>query len=129
MTLKPKRPCRRAGCPNTTHDGFCPEHQAERYRQQDRQRGEHHAIYSTKRWKRLRQMKLRADPLCELDEGCRRLAVEVHHREDVADRPDLAYEWGNLCSACKSCHSAETARQHLAARRPGSRTTRWGRGG
>ncbi len=64
-------------------------------------------IRATARWRRLRVMKLARDPLCE---DCRahgrgEPAVQVHHVEGLAERPDLAFAWSNLASLCTRCHA------------------------
>jgi 5-methylcytosine-specific restriction protein A len=78
---------------------------------------EHRGIYSSKRWRSLRQMKLNQDPFCELADLCVKRtghpapATVVDHIKAVIDEPDLAYEWTNLRSCCKPCHDSRTARE------------------
>jgi len=59
-------------------------------------------------WVRLRMMKLRADPVCQMP-GCEQPATEVHHVIALADGGENTL--GNLESLCKPCHSRETARR------------------
>lgn len=70
-------------------------------------------IYQTKRWKRLRAIKIVESPICE--ECWRRYgrveeAVDVHHRisfmstDDPLERERLAFDYDNLMSLCKKCH-------------------------
>lgn len=67
--------------------------------------------YNNRRWQRLRQGKLRTDPLCEdCKPGRTTPAREVHHKVKVSVRPDLMYEPTNLMSLCTRCHSKRTAR-------------------
>ena len=64
-------------------------------------------FYQSAAWRKLRCMKIAANPISEC--GCGSPTQDVHHRIDVRDRPDLALAWDNLVSMAKSCHSKETA--------------------
>lgn len=71
--------------------------------------GKHKAIYNTSRWKRLRLVKLRQDPLCEYCPGDRKkAAVDVDHFIAI-EAGGAPFDLSNLRSACKSCHSQKTA--------------------
>jgi len=59
-----------------------------------------------RRWRRLRLMKLRRDPLCA---KCGGPATEVHHVQAKRDGGSDALD--NLQSLCKPCHSAITMRE------------------
>lgn len=69
-------------------------------------------MYATRRWRRLRALKLYDNPLCELCEqrGVVKPAIDVHHKRSfmsvsVAEgRDELAYDMDNLMSLCKECH-------------------------
>lgn len=70
-------------------------------------------FYNTTEWTDLREYKLHEDPFCE---HCRRKdklipAVEVHHRIDITDAPELALIFSNLESLCHHCHSSHTAKE------------------
>jgi 5-methylcytosine-specific restriction endonuclease McrA len=56
-------------------------------------------------WQKLRLLKLRTDPLCEV---CGKLATQVHHRD--GNVYNLADE--NLASLCASCHARISAKEH-----------------
>ena len=66
-------------------------------------------INSGSKWKKIRDAKIKANPLCEI---CNKeLAQEVHHiqpLEDYIHDPEtmeqLAYDPSNLQSLCRSCH-------------------------
>lgn len=74
-------------------------------------------IYNTRRWKRLRELKLAEQPLCEvcLANGKVKQADDVHHVKsfvglvDKAERLALAFDYDNLQSICKACHGKEHA--------------------
>lgn len=65
-----------------------------------------------------RDLKLRKNPLCErcLLVGRHVEAEHVHHRTDVADAPELAYDLANLESLCHECHSRETIKRQRGSR-------------
>lgn len=57
-----------------------------------------------RRWRKIRLMQLRAEPLCV---SCGGAATEVDHITPLAAGGTHAFS--NLQSMCKSCHSAKTA--------------------
>lgn len=65
------------------------------------------ALRSSYRWQCVRMMKLKQSPLCEVCEknGRTTAAVQVHHRIDLCQRIDLAFDIDNLESVCTECHS------------------------
>lgn len=74
-------------------------------------------IYQDKRWKKLRALKLMANPLCERCEAKGKVtpAKDVHHivpfdqgttKEQIEE---LAYDYDNLMSVCDPCHDEEHA--------------------
>jgi 5-methylcytosine-specific restriction endonuclease McrA len=58
------------------------------------------------RWDRLSIEFRRRHPFCIFCEQAGRdtLTDLVDHIVPVVDRPDLRYDWENLCSLCKRCH-------------------------
>jgi len=81
--------------------------------------------YTSPGWRALRGAKLATAPFCEavLPDGsaCRALATEVDHlRPHQGPLDPLFWEWTNLSSKCKPCHSYKTAtRDSPFARRKG----------
>lgn len=78
------------------------------FNRQDRQK-----IYQSTRWKKLRLAKLMSQPLCELclAKGIITPAIDVHHIDSFmnytgTDRLSKAYDFTNLQSICKYCHSS-----------------------
>lgn len=67
--------------------------------------------YNTATWKRLRRLKLNANPLCE---GCaphrHTIASHVDHVRPISDGGDPFPALDGLRSLCPPCHSAKTAR-------------------
>lgn len=77
-------------------------------------RAERQAIYATKKWKKLRLVKLMQNPLCEkcLHKGIITPAVDVHHIDSFMNyegvkRKEVAFNINNLESLCKECHQRE----------------------
>lgn len=68
-------------------------------------------------WRKLRKAYLTEHPWCQCDE-CQegklrlRAATVVHHRIEIAQRPDLRLSWDNLQSMSKPCHDRHTGREH-----------------
>lgn len=68
------------------------------------------SFYTSPPWRRLRALKLAEDPFCErcLERNITVPAIDVHHIQEVDLRPELALEYNNLESLCKTCHGRET---------------------
>jgi 5-methylcytosine-specific restriction protein A len=74
--------------------------------------------YSTERWRNLRLMQLRSNPLCRLckEQGRDTEATVADHL--VPHRGDPALFWhGTLQSLCDPCHSSVKQREERAAAR------------
>jgi len=65
------------------------------------------AIYRDSRWPALRLAAKRRDGWCCVQCGSR-YRLEVDHVEPVRDRPDLAFDLGNLQTLCGPCHGRKT---------------------
>lgn len=69
------------------------------------------SIYNSTIWREMRLAKLQQNPTCEICEleGRVTLAADVHHLTSFVDFADeamsYAYDFANLCSVCKRCHS------------------------
>lgn len=75
---------------------------------------EYRKWYSTARWRRLREVKLAQDPLCEwcLEREDIEPATEVHHAEP--HRGDEAKFWaGPFLALCRHCHASRGQREDL----------------
>ena len=70
-------------------------------------------LIQDKRWRKMRRQKLSGTPLCErcTKEGRVRAATEVHHVVPIesaisdAEKTRLAYDFNNLQSLCRECHT------------------------
>lgn len=76
-------------------------------------------VYNSTRWKKLRTAFLNEFPLCAecLSRGRTVAAVLADHREPLALRLDLAYEWANLQSLCQACHNTKSVGERGQAER------------
>ncbi len=115
MPYKQPKPCRRPGCPELTHNGYCAKHQAKYLDQQrqskafyDRKRPSRSKRGYTRRWYRYREGYLQAHPLCINFDDCRRPAEVIDHIKPVAAGGEF-WDAENHQAMCKSCHDRKTA--------------------
>lgn len=115
-----QRPCAAGHCPSlaTPPARYCESHHDMELQVQ--QRAPDHRASSTKRgydrdWRTVRAAKLQAAfGFCEAKLACAgapmilRIAVQVHHVQRLASRPDLRLEQGNLMAVCRACHAELT---------------------
>jgi 5-methylcytosine-specific restriction enzyme A len=100
-------------CGKLTPGGRCDECKAAGEKARDARRGKTAERGYDARWRKLREWKLRNDPVCQIQTHCiDGLANEVDHCIPIVERPDLRLDWDNLQSSCKSCHSAKTKREN-----------------
>ena len=70
-------------------------------------------IYNSKTWKQLRELYYSDHPLCQrcLEKGIIKPSEEIHHKipfltgKTSDEIYELAYDYENLMSVCKQCHS------------------------
>lgn len=111
-----KRFCSKPGCPELVEIGarFCERHQREQQQAQDRRRGSSWKRGYDSDWRRLRDWKLRENPLCEecARQGRTAAADEVDHIKPFYGKDDpLRLDPDNLQSLCSLCHKRKTARE------------------
>jgi|SRR5688572_8187416 len=116
----PSRVCSQPGCPDLAipAQAHCGKHTPER--------GAHHKIYGTKRWRLFRlsilkqrrwcerclpQGKLKS-PIAGCTETTTGLSNHVHHKIDLADG-GAPFDPNNVEALSHSCHSRETAARRL----------------
>jgi 5-methylcytosine-specific restriction endonuclease McrA len=77
-------------------------------------------IRNSVRWRRVRAWVLAQEPLCRDIFGWHAavaeivLAREVDHVVRLVDRPDLAFDDGNLQPLCVECHARKSANERLS---------------
>ncbi len=78
----------------------------------DRDRGSSAKRGYGRRWRRFRLAYLAAHPLCADCEaaGVVAPAIELHHIQRTAARPDLMFDECNVLGLCKTHHSLRTVR-------------------
>ncbi len=64
-------------------------------RQSKRQRG---------KWFHLSRRFRAANPMCQSEWNCKRVATEVHHIIPFDEDPSKELQWSNLMSVCEHCH-------------------------
>lgn len=104
MPKSPPTICTEPGCPNhATEGGRCPAHKRKAWRTTTTSSA---ARGYGERWRRIRAMKLRNHPVCEV---CRLApATQVDHIKAKAHGGD-DYDPDNLQSICRPCHQAKTS--------------------
>ena len=115
--MKPKRPCGASMCPNLAESGekYCKgckakgysEHKEYKARRTDKKE---QAIYKSARWKAVRGIRLRLNPLCLMceKEGRITLAQMVDHIRPIK-QGGAVYDLDNLQSLCFRHHNIKTA--------------------
>ena len=74
---------------------------------------EFQSIYQTSKWKRLKAAKRLNNPICEICEakGITSPTEDIHHKipfslgETPSEVQSLAYDYRNLLSVCRVCHT------------------------
>lgn len=111
MAMKPLRPCRHAGCPVLTRDGWCDKHRPTKER---RASAAWHDWYGLPIWRdRLRPNQLLKEPFCFecLRIGRRTRATVVDHVKPHRGEWMLFVDETNLQSLCKWHHDQKTMRE------------------
>lgn len=119
MAEKPLRPCRHAGCPELTRDGWCPKHKP---RHQRRASADYHGWYMLPIWtRRLRPAQLLREPWCREcasayppdDPRHRTRATVVDHIVPHRGDWEKFIDPANHQSLCKRHHDQKTALEQL----------------
>lgn len=112
MPQRALRACGYPGCPNLVRDvRYCEQHARQEQQRYDERRGSSSTRGYGSRWRRLRMMYLRSNPLCEdpfnVHDGRLVRATDVDHILARAAGGDDSID--NLQALCKECHSRKTA--------------------
>ena len=112
--------CIVGGClSHATGLGLCASHGGiERSKRSKRIVRDHHTLYNTGRWKRLRLSALSANPLCQRCKHYGKLtpAIDVDHIVPHKGDHVLFSDANNIQCLCKSCHSWKTQRESTLGR-------------
>jgi 5-methylcytosine-specific restriction endonuclease McrA len=99
----PIRLCLEAACPErAVYRGRCEHHARNRDRETHRNRW----VYSSKRWRMLRERVLTEQPLCE----CGEIATDVDHITAIEDGGEV-WRRDNLQGLCQVHHAQKTSRE------------------
>jgi 5-methylcytosine-specific restriction endonuclease McrA len=107
MPQKLRSACSVPGCPNAAYKaGRCEQHYREWQRGWDSRRAKTAERGYSSVWRRLRQLKLRRQPLCEdcLAKGITTPAVLVHHARPINEGGKVLPSLNELVSLCEKCH-------------------------
>lgn len=113
MPWKPLRPCNHPGCPNLSDQAYCEIHRKQiaaeynRYYNGNKRDKEMQGFYHSQAWVKLREIKIKQNPLCEecYKNGRLKKAVIVDHILPAKEYPDKRLNIDNLQSLCASCHN------------------------
>ena len=113
MPWKPLRPCNYPGCPNLSEQAYCEIHRkkvkAETNSHYDKHKRDKqmYNFYNSPAWRKLRDKKIRQNPLCEECYRSGRLtkAVIVDHILPARENQDKRLDINNLQSLCTACHN------------------------
>lgn len=110
MPFKIKTQCVVAFCKNTTTRGnMCEYHYRTRERNISDKKRERQRLYSSERWKKVRDIVLRNSPACK---RCGRLAVEVDHIIPTSRGGEM-FDLDNLQALCLECHRQKSYAENL----------------
>lgn len=111
---KPKVYCRYPGCNQLVENGYCEKHKQPVTQQEIDRHTHDNKVYGNTAWRRLRRIKLNADPLCEqcLGENIVVPATQVDHIIPVSQQPELKLCYENLQSLCETHHSQKTREEN-----------------
>lgn len=107
MPYAPRPYCRLCNQRAEQSSSYCIQHKQPVTQQEiDRHRHDN-KVYGNTAWRRLRRIKLNANPLCELHLAIGEVvqASQVHHLKPVKDYPELKLVYENLQSLCETCHN------------------------
>ena len=117
MARLPLRPCKHAGCPVLTREGWCEKHRPKHER---RMSADYHAWYNLPIWTDvLRPAQLLRNPFCRecAAAGRRTPATVVDHVKPHRGDWSLFTDETNLQSLCKFHHDRKTAMEQAQDRR------------
>ena len=101
--------CAHPGCSAKVKRGHCPEHTKAQQKRDRWERGTSAQRGYDARWRKVRDRKLKVEPLCEPCQanGRTTAASEVDHIVPLNDG-GARLAWRNLQSICRECHASKT---------------------
>jgi 5-methylcytosine-specific restriction protein A len=112
--MAPMHPCGYPGCATLTDTARCELHRKKEQREYDQSRKDDpfRKLYSSARWKRIRDSHLMHEPLCRACKERGRLveAKIVDHIIPIRRSGD-PFDAANFQSLCTSCHSEKSIRE------------------
>jgi len=96
--------------------GYCEKHKQPLSPNEVDRHNRDNRVYGNMAWRRLRRIKLNANPLCEIHLAMipQQLVVasQVDHIIPVKMKPELRLVYENLQSLCETCHSKKTREEN-----------------
>ncbi len=108
-----KKFCNAGNCHELTDCRYCAKHRRAVTHANNHApgRAEDRKFYKSKKWREIRAATLSAQPLCveclKFEQTV--IAEHVDHIQPRSQRPDLAFDPGNLQPLCIVCHGKKTA--------------------
>lgn len=114
MPYKPKQYCKSPGCNQLVDSGYCEKHKQPATQQEIDRHSHDNKVYGNTTWRRLRRIKLNANPLCEICLRDNKIvqASQVDHIIPVKVQPELKLVYENLQSLCETHHSQKTREEN-----------------
>lgn len=116
MPRRLPKPCRHPGCPELTHERYCPPHATQHQsditskRQVNPQLAQEHRFYNSPTWRALRAQHLSREPLCR---SCGAKGRDVDHKVPI-NQGGKRTDPNNLQTLCQSCHNRKRQRESLS---------------
>lgn len=107
------RVCSNGGCKQpATRRGRCDKHQSAAVKRKAQAHEVHgsNTVYNSSKWKRLRELKIQKNPICELCQTIDKIthAAEIDHWIEIQETKQLTWDLENLVSLCAACHRQKT---------------------
>ena len=106
MPSKPMKRCSYPRCTALVSGGKCDEHRRKEYKRYDESRGNSGQRGYSNDWQRVRAIKKRMNPFCEmcLKAGEYVVLDVIHHVRTIEEAPELRLSMDNLMSCCAYHH-------------------------
>jgi len=110
------KPCCVAGCKNITSSRYCEQHQ----NHGDKQRATSYERGYDSRWRKVRLVYLRSNPLCVIcsTEGRLTAANVIDHIKPHKGNDALFWDELNWQALCESCHNRKTLTEDMGSWTP-----------
>jgi 5-methylcytosine-specific restriction protein A len=116
MPYAPRPYCRLCNQIAEETSSYCSKHKQAITQKEIDRHIHNNKVYGNTAWRRLRRVKLNANPLCELHLAMIPqqivAASQVDHIIPITKQPELQYVYENLQSLCEICHTKKTREEN-----------------